>query len=506
MMNLSDPDFGKRLFPFLIAGVLVCAAYAYQVYACAASPLAYFPYLFTNSDMHANLLWAKSIREQGWLNPSPHHPYNDWMQMLGTYDEWLKWWGGAPVFQQSPLYAYLLAVAQWVSEDLIYVFVLQALGAIALSACLGLIAAKVSGNRTAGWIGFGLAAAYAPFLGYSQVLVRDTLGWLLIAGLILTLIQLDEKSDETRWRRRLSLTAGVLLGLGFLARESFALFIPVVWAVCLTRFWKRRDWASAALMTGATCVVFVPLVLRNSAVGAPLFSTSNRFPEAFILGHARTAHPYRFVIPRETRNILEASEGKSGRLVAETLKTHTGVGGWMSLQFRKAASLLDPFESADNVSLYYIEKISPLVRLGVKHWMILVPGLGGLILSLCWRDRRHFWLWILFPLTLASVLVSLPLSRYRQPLALWWIPWTAFFIVSIIRMAAIQPRQAGGLAAAVVAGWILCLGPLARHPRSAYDRPAEYKMALRVYEKLGQEDKAEAMRTLLREKFADARR
>jgi hypothetical protein len=250
----------------------------------------------------------------------------------------------------------------------------------------------------------------------------------------------------------------------------------------------------------------VPLVIRNGMVGASLLSTSNRFPEAFILGHARTAHPYRFVIPRETRHILEASEGRPARLVSETLATHPRVSSWLRQQFLKAASLFDPYESPDNVSLYYLERVSPLVRWGVKHWMILIPGLGGLLFSIMSRDRRHFWLWILFPLALASVLVSLPLSRYRQPLALWWIPWAAYFLVAVARMASSRPRQAGGLAAAVVAGWLVCLGPLARHPKSAYDRPQEYKVALRVYEQLGQQEKAEAMRVFLHERFASANR
>ena len=60
--------------------------------------------------------------------------------------------------------------------------------------------------------------------------------------------------------------------------------------------------------------------------------------------------------------------------------------------------------------------------------------------------------------------------------------------------------------AATAAGWALCLGPLARHPRSAYDRPAEYAIALRVYEQLGQHDEAEAMRVLLHTRFGDALR
>jgi hypothetical protein len=122
--------------------------------------------------MHANLLWARSILDQGWLNPNPHHPYADWMRGVGTPAEWLKWWGGAAIFQQSPLYAYLLAGFLAVTDDLLYVLMLQALLAASLGGLLGLITARITGRRRDGWLAFGLAGLYAPFYAYSQVLVR----------------------------------------------------------------------------------------------------------------------------------------------------------------------------------------------------------------------------------------------------------------------------------------------------------------------------------------------
>lgn len=505
MKFLSGPESRRRLLPFLVAGLLVCLAYAYQVFACARSPSAYFPYIYKNSDMHANLLWAKSIREQGWINPEPHHPYADWMQRIGTTEEWQQWWGGAQIYQQSPLYAYLLAGMQGFSDDLLYVFVLQAAFAIGLCVCLGLITARVSGDTKTGWVAFILAAAYAPFYAYSQTLLRDTLGWLLLAGLMLALIELDRSASQSVRRRWLSLGVGVILGLGYLARESFALLIPVVCGIHLWRAWKQRDFATPALMAGATCLLLTPLVIRNHAVNAPMFSTSNRFAEAFLIGHARTAHPYRFVIPAETRPVLMASQGKASRVVVETLRSHRSVWRYVQVQFAKALSLFDPYESADNVSMYYLESISPLVKWGLKHWMIIVPGLAGFIWSVRRKDRRHFWLWVFFPLALLTVLLSVPLSRYRQPLALWWIPWAACFVVALVGCWKAQPRRAAVLAASVAVGWLLCLGPLARQPRSAYERPHEYRLAAQIYLQLGQPEKADEMETLLRKRFFNVR-
>src|SRR6185436_10975880 len=93
----------RVIWPVLLAlfGLALCCLYGLHVYYVANSSLIYMPYAFENTDMHANLAWAKSIHEQGWLNPKPHHPYTPWMEKTATYNEWVSWWGGEAIFQQS---------------------------------------------------------------------------------------------------------------------------------------------------------------------------------------------------------------------------------------------------------------------------------------------------------------------------------------------------------------------------------------------------------------------
>ena len=140
--------------------------------------------------MYANVKWADSIREQGWLNPHPYHPYVNWMQSIGTQDEWVRWWGGDQIFQQSPLYAYFLAAMFALSDKVLYVHLVQAILGMALCVLLGLIAGRLSVDRRAGWIAFGIAALYAPFYAYSWALLRDILAWVITATLLLALIEL----------------------------------------------------------------------------------------------------------------------------------------------------------------------------------------------------------------------------------------------------------------------------------------------------------------------------
>jgi 4-amino-4-deoxy-L-arabinose transferase-like glycosyltransferase len=497
------PAKSRRILWLALIGVL--SLYLLNVWFCARSAAFYMPYAFDVSDMHVNVLWAESIEKQGWLNPKPQHPYMDWMQRVGSYEEWEKWWQTPKIFQQSPLYVYLLAGLRLFSGDLIYVILIQAALAVALCGCLGRIAARISGRVEAGWLAFILAALYAPFHLYSTMILRDLLAWFITGALLLALVELQTGCGSSRARRLLALAAGGLLGLGFLTRESYFLIVPLVWAVGGWLLWRQNEKSNIAILTGATMLVLSPLVIRNAVVGAPLLSSSNRFAEAFIQGHARDAHAFEFYIPRTSRQILLRSQGRPLAVIRETLATHEHAGTWFKLMGEKLLMLSDPYESPDNVSFYFMERMSPVIRFGLEYWMILIPGVGGLILSLLKRDRGHLWLWLLLPTLVAGVILGVALSRYRQILSILWIPWAAYFLFHIWALVKSHPRRAVVYSMACFAGWLLVLGPLARVPRSSYEREAEYILAEHIYETMQRPKEAAEMRRLQAKLFPPAK-
>jgi hypothetical protein len=486
--------------------VLLLLAYGWHTWLSAHSAMIYIPFVFEASDMFINLQWAKSIQEQGWLNPHPYHAYVNWMQPIGTLDEWTRWWGGEQIFQQSPLYAYFLALMFSISKNVLYVHVVQGLWGMSLCVLLGLIAARLGSDRRAGWIAFALAALYAPFYAYSWALLRDITAWVVTAGLLLVLIELTGAGQRRGRQRLLAFGAGLLLGFGYLTRESFALLAPLVAVACALHFLPRREYLSPGLVAIGAGLALLPLLIRNHQVGAPLFSTSNRLAEAIIQGHAGSASSSMYVIPAETRSILEKSDGRPGRVFVEALRTHPNFASWFRLQFNKMLSLFDPYEQIDNMNLCFFGRISPFVNFGLRHWMILIPGIGGLLLSLSRRDIRHAWLWLLLPVLMANLLIGQPLSRYRQFLMVLWIPWAAYFLVEMIKAVRCERRLAGLMGGLLVAGWAACLGPLAKVPPKAYDRPAEYLLAADIYEKLGDAERANEMREIVREKFPESSR
>lgn len=484
--------------------VLAVGAQVVHIWKCADSPVFYFPEIFIDSDMYTTRIWAKSILEQGWTNPEPHHPHTAWMKRIASPAEWEAWWGGRQIFQQSPLHAYIVAAFLAFSGDLIYLHAFQGLCAVLLFALIGYITAHVSRNQWAGLAGFAVAAAYAPFYAYSWAIVRDLFSWLISAGVIALLCALDSITPNFRRALGLSFILGLCLGCGMLMRETYMLIIPLVWGAALWILYRQRLTRAWLPLVLGTILPLVPLMVRNATVNAPLLSTSNRFAEAFILGNAASAHAYLLVIPRETRAILQETGGKPWPVVKATLATHGSVSSWLALQGSKFLSLMDPFESYDNVSIPFMERISPFVKWGIRHWMIITPGVIGLLISLLRRDTRHWPLWILFPALIGAFVISTPFSRYRQALVIVWIPWAVYFAAWLVHNA--RQRQwgwVGALAGCVALGWVLSLGPLSRCPPERRERPLEYILSASMYRKLERPDEAERMMKVLRERFPD---
>jgi 4-amino-4-deoxy-L-arabinose transferase-like glycosyltransferase len=491
----------KRRHQFAFAGLVLALLYGVHFFCCARSPLIQIPLIYQETDMSANLLWARSILDQGWLNPQPYHPYNSWMQLIGTREEWLQWWGGGAIFQQSPLYAYFLAGLLGLSGNLLYVHLLQTLLGMGFCVLIGLIANRVADDVRVGWAAFALAALYSPFYAYSWPLLRDLLGWIITAIVLLLLLELDRCGEGKRKRNWLAGAMGLALGIGYLARETFLLIIPLMLMALAIAAVRRRNFMPLIWLICGLGVMVSPLLVRNAKVGAPLFSSSNRFAEGFMEGNAYGTIPNQFVILLKMRGIFERSGGRTVPVVVETIRTHPNAGSYLRLQALKAVSLFDPYEPCDNLNLYFMENISPPVRWGLKHWMVIVPGLGGLILSLRLKDRRQFWFWLLFLPLLAGVLIGTPLSRYRQSLALLWIPWAAIFLVALWKHFHQNRRTFWIMMSALVAGWAACLTVFNRTPRSEYERPGEYRMMIQFYEHADQTEQAEAMKRLFREKF-----
>lgn len=478
----------------LVYASISCLYIAHFMY-CSASALPDFSNFFLNTDIYANLRWAETILEQGPLNPQPYHPYADWMKPIAPFSTWLSWWGNASIYQQSPLYTYFVAVILKMTGSILAVHFIQMIIGIFLCVCIGMLAAEVTRNRIAGLIASGLAGLYGPFYAYSWPLLRDLLSWLITAVFALLIVRWwrawDEHKCPSIW---LSVNLGIVLAFGLLARETFyLLFIIVVFAGGAKTFYRRHYLPFACVLLAFTLFIS-PLMIRNVSVGAPLLSTSNRFPEAIVMFNAPSTSGIESMVALEAKGVFERSGGAPVATVMETMALYNNnYRPWIQKIGKRVWSLLDPFEPPDNINIYYLKEISPIVKYSLSHVIIVVTGLFGLILSLVRREKGWAWFWCLLLCFFANIIFFSALSRYRQILCVFWIPLASYYIYFMASTFSVK-RVMGLLMIPV--GVFICIYISPKRTRWNLYRVQEFSVSEEIYKARGDYRKAQEQREL----------
>src|SRR5678816_1219083 len=197
--------------------------------------------------------------------------YHDWALAISRGD-----WIGKEVFEQSPLYPYLLALFFLVfGHDLFVLRLLQiAIGALTcvLTWQLG---CRLFDKRVGLIAGIG-CALYAPFFFYEGQVMKEFLTPPLATGALLLFLN------------RRSAAAGVLIGLAALVRDNFLLLLVVLagWMLYESR---GRLSAPLPLLAGALAVL-LPVGVRNYLVGGDFVLTTSGGGEVFYIGNGPYAN------------------------------------------------------------------------------------------------------------------------------------------------------------------------------------------------------------------------
>jgi len=356
-----------------------------------------------------------------------------------AYDQWARKiadgnWLGDGVFYQSPLYPYYLGIFYYAfGRHLVWVYLSQILiGSIDCLIIYG-IGNKIYGRRAGLLAGF-LAAAYKPFIFYDSVLLKTFLEVFLIdLSILLTLAAAQDG------KKRTGFIAGLVLGLGTLARDNFLVLVFWFAPWLFRRLRKQGKSGHAIYFVVGFALVIAVCASRNLAVGRDLVLTTSQGGQNFFIGNHRgnltgTYFAPDFVIANpffEEADFYKEAIRRTGRMAMrpsavsnfwfkETLKE---IRADRKLFWERMGLKLLLFwnqkEIADNESIYLMKKeFSSLLRMPLPGFGLIAPfGLLGLMLAL--QKKK-----------------GILLAGY---VFIYWVSVSAFFVFARYRLAVAGP-------------------------------------------------------------------
>ena len=431
----------------------------------------------------AYLVLARRTPLFDYIHLDPRY-YLDWGRRIAAGDLI-----GTEVFEQSPLYPYLLGgFLALFGERLLLLRVLQ-LGCGVL-ACLAIydLSRRAFDRRIA--LGAGLlAAAYGPFLFYEGQVMKSYLTYTLTAAALATLYR---SGGEARGWAFLS---GLMLGLLALVRETALVLAPAWGAWLLLRRGRagiRAGLAPAGALVLGTAAAVLPCAARNLAVSGDLVLITAGAGEVFYIGNYAEANgayvPPPFVRPspayehedfraearRRTGGPLSRAES-SRYWFREGVRTIASKPGrWLKLELRKLALFWNARELPDNYSFDLFARLVPLLRLTIPFGLVAPAALVGMALGLRrWRELLPLYLTV--GAYLAADLLFFNFSRFRLPVLPALMAFAALAGVAALDHArGGRPRRAAAILAAAAA---LAL-PLHLDLSSVADAPGQEEVLL----------------------------
>jgi 4-amino-4-deoxy-L-arabinose transferase-like glycosyltransferase len=403
------------------------------------------------------------------------------------------WAGGTvpPVFFKPPLYPFLLAQVWRLAGDSFWT--LRLFSAICGAATCGLVwwlGRRWFGVRTA--LGAGLLyALHSGAVYFDGEIVEIALATLVQVAALAAVARADGRS------RRDTLVAGVVLGLGVVARPTFFVFA----AAALVWLGRRR----VAPPVAGLLLAVLPVTLHNVVRGGDFVLVSSNAGLNFYLGNnpradGRIAAAAELpanpgAAERAARDVAERTAGHSlrpsevSRFWLQKGLAYAGAdpGRTLALAARKLFYCWNAAEIGDNEDIAGLMRHLPwLGHLPVGAWLLCPLGLAGLVLAPRRRDLGLARLYVA-----AQIVALLPffvVARFRLP----WMPILALFaawlvgaLVSSLRARRLPPIASLAVTAAAA---LVCNVP-AFGVRAPVDFDLDYKLGY-AYQQEGRTDAA----------------
>lgn len=420
----------------------------------------------------ARLYYLHQLRQTplfGQLRLDPAY-YVAWARRILEGD----WLSGSRVFEQSPLYAYILAgIFRAGGENLLAPRLVQAVVGSLTCLLVFLIGRRAMG-RAAGLAAGLLAALYAPGIFYDGMIMKTCWAVFLTAAMTAALVESEGS------RRSLLFTAGICLGLAALVRDNLILLAPLlaIWLAAdvrlrsaLTRGRLREAAARAGVFAAGVILAVAPVTIRNAYVsgdwvlltagGGEVFFIGNNAdadgmysPPAFVRAMSGLEHEdFRKEAERRVGHALTRREASNYWLAEGARWIASDPLGWIRLTGRKLRIFLNGYELPDNQNFDHHRLFVPALR-GLPTWSFLLPlAAAGIVLSAAaWRDLLP--LWIVGGGYLATVLLFFNFARFRMPIVPVLMVFAGEAIAAapgLLRPPLRRARTAAALGAALLA-------------------------------------------------------
>ncbi len=398
--------------------------------------------------------------------------YIDWAIRISDGD-----WYGTDTFYQAPLYPYFLAVLiKTVGPSITLIRMVQMMLGVAGVALMGLAGRKLISERV-GLVSAIMLATYSPAIYYDGIIQKAVLATFLLCALITACVYLQ--SEQRAWYAVLT---GVSLGLLVLTRENALLWTPVIplWILLGIKESNRRRWTLIGCYSVGITVILLPVAARNASLGGEWSPTTFQAGPNFYIGNNLQANGiYVPLVPghetpmyegADAQRLAEQAMGRelSAREVSKFWMSQAweeirqSPSRWLQLMIAKTFMVFNHYEVPDVESMYIFREYSvPLKLSHLWHFGTLCPlGIWGLIAT-----RRHWqklWLYYLLLLTMiAAIVLFFILGRYRNPVAILFIPFAAAGVVDLwVRFRERSWRSLGAAATVLVLAAICCNIPV----------------------------------------------
>jgi 4-amino-4-deoxy-L-arabinose transferase-like glycosyltransferase len=300
---------------------------------------------------------------------------------------------------------------------------------IVINVLIYLVARRYFGDFTATLAGV-MAIFCGPLIFYDLVVLRSTMT--VFFGILLVYLQglVFDKKKVIWW-----LLFGSVIGLSLLLQIYYIIFLVMVILLLVVRFRKQTRLLltySGCLIAG-TIVVMSPAFIRNSIVGAPVFSLNSNGASTFIADNNGTV--LNFTGWNANNKIMSDIMGSSGghilKAIIPTLKTHENPARFLSQLSEKTHALFSWYEIPNNVNFYFFREHSIVLSIAFFNFLLLTPfALVGLILAFM-KKKKAVPLYFMIIVQIIPLLGFMVLSRHRVALIPVLIPFAAFTIAEL---------------------------------------------------------------------------